>query len=736
MKTKYGKTTAAAVAAAAMILGLGGAAAFAADETVWVKVTFYDFHSDRSNPEFEQPHGKAPRCADNSTAASGDCIRKNMVANTLDNDNKPTLGTSAYRNYGIAHWFRDWSTYGNGPYSRGKNMAPVYTPTPGIKQAAGNEWTTDVVYKGDENVGHDTAFKNLVIKDSLPFTVVPGRAGMYGFTRNGDNGFFWLDRKSGTFGNEWTSYDENGQQVHDTNYVSNHNFAFTMELDYEFYVKPGQRFEFTGDDDVWVFVDKTLVLDIGGIHSEQSGSFNVADVLPNAAQGSKHNLRVFYAERHSTGSNIQITTNIVAPADQVSISKNKDPETNTITNSDLTGSNFNQKADKKDTLYAVIYDQAGEVMKQCKPGQIEDVDGCYKCENVSWTIDGVPKGKGCYIEVDIKTGDNVKINVTYTPEVGKKIDGNTVLTVLALEPDKILIVKTDKPKSNPKHENIYFTKANEKTEEVKVYAILVDKYGNVVKNSDGTVVILADIHNSGDRDRNDWSAGSAAHWVIGKGNESSDTSVATVNPKDGGSVTVIRGFNGMGTTTKLKVSYEVCLPANTPPDKYPPEYKGQRCRILTDEVEVGSKSESQIAIGPNPFTPGPNGPSISQTLPPKVQEFYKDVINNAGGPGAKGVLIAVDTEGRLKSTGKDKVTGKDTYGKIVIYDAVGNVVVTTGLYKTDRETSYGFVWDGKNSKQHRLVGPGTYLVRVSGTAIDDKNNESSFKYQRMVGVKK
>ena len=87
-----------------------------------------------------------------------------------------------------------------------------------------------------------------------------------------------------------------------------HNYHFTYELHTDFTYQGGESFSFTGDDDLWVYINNQLVIDLGGVHSAESGSVSL-DSLSLVA-GTTYDFDLFFAERHTTQSNFRIDTSI------------------------------------------------------------------------------------------------------------------------------------------------------------------------------------------------------------------------------------------------------------------------------------------------------------------------------------------------------------------------------------------------------------------------------------------
>ncbi len=114
----------------------------------------------------------------------------------------------------------------------------------------------------------------------------------------------------------------------DLNGIDNkkHNFHYTMSSHSQFVYKEGgeQFFEFTGDDDVYVFVNGYLVVDLGGAHTPKTGKFYLDDIKQNNPQldlndGKTCKLDFFYVERHSTESNFYAKMNFKLKNDSVNL---------------------------------------------------------------------------------------------------------------------------------------------------------------------------------------------------------------------------------------------------------------------------------------------------------------------------------------------------------------------------------------------------------------------------------
>ena len=132
---------------------------------------------------------------------------------------------------------------------------------------------------------------NVAVADRLRLTEDPPGSGRFVFD---DSSFFPIDGRG-----------------FETGSTSN-NFHFTSELHAEFRYKGREVFTFRGDDDLFVFVNDRLALDLGGVHTPEEGTidFDAQAAALGLVIGDYYPLDIFHAERHTVQSNFRIETTI------------------------------------------------------------------------------------------------------------------------------------------------------------------------------------------------------------------------------------------------------------------------------------------------------------------------------------------------------------------------------------------------------------------------------------------
>lgn len=259
-------------------------------------------------------------------------VRTGIVGNTLDSETgHPILSSSSAS---LSYLFDESTVDGKVSFTGANNLFQrdadgYYYYNSGMNFASLDVDNTFNLYNTPRSIG----YVDRILAQFLPFNTLSKRT---------DTGTNTEDNTS------YQYYKLNESSGEDTG----EDYWFGMTIDFDFQMPRGGMvenpstgadeamvFTFEGDDDVWVFLNDTLVLDMGGIHDNFEGSINFQTgvvTVNGKTQGNlvnligddwqtaykNYELKFYYLERGQGGSNCRIEFNIPAiPNNSLTVEK-------------------------------------------------------------------------------------------------------------------------------------------------------------------------------------------------------------------------------------------------------------------------------------------------------------------------------------------------------------------------------------------------------------------------------